>query len=86
MQLMSTRRRVIRGPNGEPQYLMGVVEDLTEQKRAEAKIAHMARHDSLTDLPNRMLLMTKIDEALARLRQRGERFCVFLLDLDQLSR
>ena len=85
MQLVSTRRRVIRGPNGEPQYLMGVVEDLTEQKRAEARIAHMARHDSLTDLPNRMLLMAKIDEALARLRQRGERFCVFLLDLDQFK-
>ena len=32
--LVSTRRRVIRGPNGEAQYLMGVVEDLTEQKRA----------------------------------------------------
>ncbi len=83
--LVSTRRRVIRGPNGEAQYLMGVVEDLTEQKRAEARIAHMARHDSLTDLPNRMLLMARIEEALARLRQRGERFCVFLLDLDQFK-
>ena len=85
LQLISTRRRVIRGPNGEPQYLMGVVEDLTEQKRAETRIAHMARHNSLTDLPNRMLLMVKIDEAMARLRQRGERFCVFLLDLDQFK-
>jgi diguanylate cyclase (GGDEF)-like protein/PAS domain S-box-containing protein len=85
LQLISTRRRVIRGPNGEPQYLMGVVEDLTEQKRAEARIAHLARHDSLTDLPNRMLLMAKIEEAMARLRQRGERFCVFLLDLDQFK-
>jgi diguanylate cyclase (GGDEF)-like protein/PAS domain S-box-containing protein len=85
LQLISTRRRVIRGPNGEPQYLMGVVEDLTEQKRAEARIAHLARHDSLTDLPNRMQLMARIDEALARLRQCGERFCVFLLDLDQFK-
>jgi diguanylate cyclase (GGDEF)-like protein/PAS domain S-box-containing protein len=85
MQLVSTRRRVIRGPNGEPRYLLSVVEDMTEQKRAEARIQHMAHHDALTDLPNRMMLMVKINEALARLRQRGECFCVFLLDLDQFK-
>jgi diguanylate cyclase (GGDEF)-like protein/PAS domain S-box-containing protein len=85
LRLVSTRRRVIRGAGGEPQYLMGVVEDISEQKRAEARIAHMARHDVLTDLPNRVLLMERVDEALARLRRCGERFCVFLLDLDQFK-
>jgi diguanylate cyclase (GGDEF)-like protein/PAS domain S-box-containing protein len=85
MQLVSTRRRVIRGPNGEPRYLLSVVEDMTEQKRAEARIQHMAHHDALTDLPNRMSLMVKINEALARLRQRGECFSIFLLDLDQFK-
>jgi diguanylate cyclase (GGDEF)-like protein/PAS domain S-box-containing protein len=84
-RLVSTRRRVIHGADGEPQYLIVLVDDITEQKRAEARIAHMARHDALTDLPNRVLLMERIDEALARQRRRGERFCVFLLDLDQFK-
>jgi diguanylate cyclase (GGDEF)-like protein/PAS domain S-box-containing protein len=84
-RLVATRRRVIRGADGEPQYLIVLVDDITEQKRAEARIAHMARHDALTDLPNRVLLMERIDEALARQRRRGERFCVFLLDLDQFK-
>ena len=85
MQLVSTRRRIIRGPDGEPRYIMSVVEDQTEQKRAEARIQHMAHHDALTDLPNRMMLMVKINEALARLRLRGDSFCIFLLDLDQFK-
>ena len=85
VKLVSSRRRVIRGPDGEPQYLIAVVDDITEQKRAEARIAHMAHHDGLTDLPNRLLLLEKINQALARHRRRGDRFCVFLLDLDQFK-
>ena len=42
-------------------------EDITERQRAEARIAHMARHDALTDLANRMLFRERMDEALARL-------------------
>jgi diguanylate cyclase (GGDEF)-like protein/PAS domain S-box-containing protein len=57
-------------------------EDITDRQRAEARIAHMARHDSLTDLANRTLFREKMDEALVRLRQNGEGFAIFLFDLD----
>ena len=57
-------------------------EDITERQRAEAKIAHMARHDALTDLANRVLFKERMDAALARLDQEGERFCIFVFDLD----
>jgi diguanylate cyclase (GGDEF)-like protein len=57
-------------------------EDVTERWRSEARIAHMARHDSLTDLPNRVLFMEKMNESLTRLTSSGAMFCVFIFDLD----
>jgi diguanylate cyclase (GGDEF)-like protein len=57
-------------------------EDVTERWRSEARIAHMARHDALTDLPNRVLFMEKMEESLARLAAAGTQFSVFIFDLD----
>jgi diguanylate cyclase (GGDEF)-like protein len=62
---------------------VAIHQDITSQKRIEAEIAYMARYDGLTALCNRMLFMEKIDEALARLRRRDEKFCVFMIDLDR---
>jgi diguanylate cyclase (GGDEF)-like protein len=56
-------------------------QDITEQRRSEAKIAHMALHDALTDLPNRLLLSERLEHALARVK-RGEVVATHLLDLD----
>jgi len=57
-------------------------DDVTERRRAEEQMAFMARHDALTGLANRVLLLEKMEEALARLRRRGEVFTVFMFDLD----
>jgi diguanylate cyclase (GGDEF)-like protein len=59
-------------------------EDITERRQAEIKIAHMARHDALTDLPNRMLLRERLGEALEHV-ERGQRLAVLYLDLDQFK-
>jgi diguanylate cyclase (GGDEF)-like protein/PAS domain S-box-containing protein len=59
-------------------------EDITERRRAEEQISHMARHDSLTDLPNRVLLRERIEQALKRVR-RGGRLAVLYLDLDHFK-
>jgi diguanylate cyclase (GGDEF)-like protein len=58
--------------------------DVTEQRAAAARIAHMAHHDALTGLPNRVLLRERLGEALARAR-RGDRFAVLCLDLDRFK-
>ncbi|MGP0094229.1 MAG: putative bifunctional diguanylate cyclase/phosphodiesterase [Xanthobacteraceae bacterium] len=52
------------------------------QKRAETQIVYMARHDSLTGIANRTVLLERMEEALALLRRRGDAFTVFMLDLD----
>ena len=49
-------------------------EDITEQRRNEARIAHMALHDGLTDLPNRTLLNERLEHALARCTDRGRQW------------
>jgi diguanylate cyclase (GGDEF)-like protein/PAS domain S-box-containing protein len=59
-------------------------EDITERKAAEARIAHLARHDELTGLANRPAFREKLDEALCRAR-RGEHVAVFCLDLDRFK-
>jgi diguanylate cyclase (GGDEF)-like protein len=60
------------------------LEDMTEQRRSEAKIAYMARHDALTGLANRVLFHDRLTEALARCL-RGERCAVLYLDLDHFK-
>jgi diguanylate cyclase (GGDEF)-like protein/PAS domain S-box-containing protein len=75
----------VLGVNHRPMHDGGWVathQDITAQKRAETQIAYMARHDGLTGLANRAVLLEKMEEALARLRRHGNRFTVFMLDLD----
>jgi diguanylate cyclase (GGDEF)-like protein len=59
-------------------------EDITERRRAEQQIAHMARHDALTDLPNRVLLRERLSDALSNLH-RGRMLAVHYLDLDHFK-
>jgi len=80
-RLVASRRIAIPGDDGEPQYLIGVIEDITERARSEERIVHLAHHDALTDLPNRVLFREQLDQALARVG-RGELLSVLYLDLD----
>jgi diguanylate cyclase (GGDEF)-like protein len=64
---------------------VAIYEDITERHRAEESIAHMARHDALTQLPNRVLLLEKMAEGLARVEATGEAMAVFYLDLDNFK-
>jgi diguanylate cyclase (GGDEF)-like protein/PAS domain S-box-containing protein len=85
LRIQGTRRFVVRDDKGEPKYLIAVIDDITERKRAEHRIAYLALHDGLTGLANRTALRQKIDEAATRWRSRGEPFSVLLLDLDRFK-
>jgi diguanylate cyclase (GGDEF)-like protein/PAS domain S-box-containing protein len=84
-RMQATRRMVIRNGQGEAKCLIAVIEDVTERKKTEQRIAFLAHHDALTGLANRVALAQKIDEAAARQRRRGEPFTVLLLDLDRFK-
>ncbi len=64
---------------------VGTYEDVTERYRAQESIAHIARHDSLTDLPNRMLFAEKMDEGLARVAESKDAMAVMCFDLDNFK-
>ena len=59
-------------------------EDITEQRNIEARIKHMAHHDALTDLPNRVLLRERLEHALTHSEQAGQ-VAVLWLDLDRFK-
>src|ERR1700690_2250630 len=52
-RVLTTRNLSIPDETGEQRYLLSLSEDITERKQAEARIQHLANHDTLTDLPNR---------------------------------
>ena len=62
--------------------LVGVNIDITERKRAEARIRHLADHDPLTGLPNRRMFQERLSQAVSRGRRNGELTALLLLDLD----
>jgi diguanylate cyclase (GGDEF)-like protein/PAS domain S-box-containing protein len=81
---VTSKKIVIRDSKGEPQYLLGVIEDVTERKNSEERIAHLAHYDALTDLPNRVLFRERLEQAIKRIRA-GEHVAVLYLDLDNFK-
>ena len=72
------RRVVFSGRDG---YLVAIA-DITERRKAEARIAHMAHHDGLTDLPNREFYQERLRQALEEAQATGKRVAVLCVDLD----
>jgi diguanylate cyclase (GGDEF)-like protein/PAS domain S-box-containing protein len=85
--IISVHVTVARVPDdtGETRFVVAMIEDIGERKRAAAALEHRAYHDDLTDLPNRALLADRLRQALATARRRNEQVAVLFLDLDGLK-
>ena len=59
-------------------------EGITERRRAESQVAHMATHDALTNLPNRVMLRASLEHAITRVK-RGELVALHYIDLDHFK-
>jgi diguanylate cyclase (GGDEF)-like protein/PAS domain S-box-containing protein len=59
--------------------------EIAERRQAEARVHHMAYHDSLTGLPNRALLADRLDRAMLAAQRSGRRLAVMFLDLDRFK-
>jgi diguanylate cyclase (GGDEF)-like protein len=64
-------------------YSMAI--DITEEKQAEERIRHVAHHDSLTGLPNRLLFNDRLGQAIRLARRDARQFALLYLDLDKLK-
>jgi len=74
----------IRGPDRQVRYYVGVFSDLTAIRRSQAQVEHLTHYDPLTDLPNRLLLMSRLRHALRRAG--NEAVAVLFIDLDHFAR
>src|SRR5947207_7612314 len=83
-RVVASKRLAIRDTAGRPEYLISVVEDITERTRSGERIAHLAHYDALTDLPNRVLFREYLDHALKTIR-RGEQLAVLYIDIDEFK-
>ncbi len=69
----------------KPQFYVGVFSDISAFKEAEQEIARLAFHDALTELPNRLLLLDRLETFLARSKREQEIDALLFLDLDQFK-
>jgi diguanylate cyclase (GGDEF)-like protein/PAS domain S-box-containing protein len=82
-----TEHRIVplRDAEGTVTGVTGIARDVTALKIKEAYLSHRALHDPLTGLPNRVLILDRIEAALARLRRHQSHLAVLYLDLDRFK-
>jgi diguanylate cyclase (GGDEF)-like protein/PAS domain S-box-containing protein len=85
LRLFLTRRMTVLDENGEPQYLIKTHEDVTDRRQTESRMAHMAYHDGLTDLPNRAAFLQALAQMIEACAGTDEEFAVLCVDLDGLK-
>src|SRR3954464_13854078 len=85
LRLFLTRRVTVLGDAGEPQYLIKTYEDVTDRRQTESRMAHMAYHDGLTDLPNRAAFLQALSQMIEACSGTSEEFAVLSVDLDGLK-
>ena len=83
-RFITSRRIGINDEAGESQYIINVVDDVSERRRADEKIAHLAHYDALTELPNRVLFRKQIERELENVQQGGQ-FALLYVDIDEFK-
>lgn len=73
---------LVRGLEDEPEFFIGMVEDITKRKEYEEQIRFQAYHDALTQLPNRLAFSEKLNAAAIEAENTNEKLAVLFIDLD----
>ncbi|GAO36932.1 diguanylate cyclase [Sulfuricella sp. T08] len=76
---------VVRNAQGDIDFHIGSFTDLSEQKATEEKIRHVAHHDALTGLPNRLHLQISLGQVIAAAKRENEEVAVMFIDLDRFK-
>lgn len=76
----------VRDRAGEPTHCVAMFSDMTERKASQARMAFLAHHDPLTQLPNRLLLRDRVDQAISRAVRSGTTLALLFVDLDDFKR
>jgi diguanylate cyclase (GGDEF)-like protein/PAS domain S-box-containing protein len=82
---ISENARAVTNENGEVEFYEGTVVDITERKNHEEALQHQASHDTLTNLPNRILLMDRIERAISKAKYECQKVAIVFVDLDHFK-
>ncbi len=85
-QIIHVQGRTEYDRDGRALRMHGTIQDITERKRTEEQIRHLAFYDSLTSLPNRMLFKEQLNQALQSARREERYVAILFLDLDNFKR
>ncbi len=77
--------RAVRDDEDEIEHFAAVFHDITALKKTQERLRHQAYHDALTGLPNRDLLMDRLEQALATRDRNGEHLALVFLDVDNFK-
>lgn len=83
--LQWTSITTVRNEQGMPYRRIAVMTDITEMRRMDEHIRHQAYHDTLTNLPNRMLLQNRLEHAIKTAQRDSERLALIFIDLDRFK-
>ncbi|HOE40655.1 MAG TPA: PAS domain S-box protein [Rhodoferax sp.] len=80
--LLETTKIPMRTPDGRLVGVLGIGHDITEREAHQKQLEHIAHFDTLTSLPNRVLLADRLQQALAQAQRHGKVLAVAYIDLD----
>ena len=83
--LCKIETNVVPDASGQRRLYVLVLNDITEQKRAEQELRYLANYDTLTSLPNRSLLSERLSRAIVRARRENGKVAVLFIDLDRFK-
>jgi len=84
-RILHTKKLSLRDAQGNPQYLLGISEDITERKAAASEIERLAFYDPLTLLPNRRLLIDRLELSLHNVMRNNMLGALLFIDLDHFK-
>ncbi|MFZ9456549.1 MAG: diguanylate cyclase domain-containing protein, partial [Ilumatobacteraceae bacterium] len=85
MRTLDIVLQIVRDANGTIEHYSAIARDITEAKQTQEELQRQATHDALTNLPNRVLFLRKLSEALDRSRTLKRGVTVLFVDLDKLK-
>ncbi len=85
VRILRTKKLPILDASNQPLYLLGISEDITERKQAEERLSYLAYYDVLTGLPNRVLLLERLRQAMVDAERVNRLVVVMFLDLDRFK-
>ena len=77
--------KAVRGEGGKVERFVATLSDISDLRREDERLRHLAHHDPLTGLPNRLLFDSELLRCIARAKRKGQQFALLFIDVDHFK-